>query len=374
MKKVCWRRGKNVLVGVCIGGVIVLMLCFSADTANGVRQGLSYACEMLVPSLFPFMVLSSFLIRSGLIESLGTWGGGITKRWFHLPPHTAGAILLSFFGGFPVGAKCVRLLYEQEKITAQQAEQMMLFCVGAGPAFLVTGIGTLLLHDPRAGGLLFTAQLVAGVLLGGLAGRLFPAKDQLPSNRRAVLVSRTAWTDVFLQSCSDGANALLQMTALVALFAMLSAMSERTGVCVVVKNLLQWCGAEETLAEHFYYILTEVTAACQRITQERDSLWLLAMAVGFGGCCVHCQVWAILGDLPLHKGRFLLFRVLQAFISSVIVYGVSRFHPLAVMAMADTNTGENVHIVWHSMTVTGTGALLLLSLLFVLSLQKRQRL
>lgn len=356
------------VMGVCAVGVIVLLLSFSADTAEGVRKGLTYACELLIPALFPFMVLSSFLIRSGLADSIGAWCGTFTRRWFRLPPSASGAILLSFIGGFPVGAKCVRLLYEQKTITAQQAEQMMLFCVGAGPAFLVTGIGTLLLHDTRAGVLLFVSQVLSGLLLGWLAGRLFGSRDQR-SLKRQEKPSRgkVSWAEALIFSSSDGAHALIQMTALVALFGMLSALNERIGLCSLVESVLQWCGAEPALAEQAYYILTEVTAACQRMGAGGCPLWLIAMAVGFGGLCVHCQIWVLLGDLPLSKAKFLLFRGINAFMSSGIVYAASRFYQPAVMAAA---TGDTVQVEWGAMTATGTDALLLLSVLFVLSLRK----
>ena len=121
------RHGMTAGIGIIVIGSMILLLWFAGEAAKGIRQGLSAACELLVPSLLPFMVLSSFLIRSGLSDYFGRCCGRMTRHWFRLPPETAGTILLSFIGGFPVGAKCVRLLYEQRKITAAQAEQMMLF-------------------------------------------------------------------------------------------------------------------------------------------------------------------------------------------------------------------------------------------------------
>ncbi len=361
------------MVTVCTAGsVIGILLCFSADAAEGVRKGLVCACELLIPALFPFMVLSSFLIRSGLSDSIGRVCGWAAVHGLRLPQEAAAAVLLSFIGGFPVGAKCVRLLYDEKKLTAQQAEQMMLFCICSGPAFLITGIGVLLLHNIQAGIMLFAAQVLSGLILGFSAGRLFGKKPDILPKKPLVRpeTSKGRWTEALMLSCEDGANALLQMTALVALFSMLSALSERTGVCELIKTVMQWCGAEYALSENTYYILTEVTMACQRIGSGGCPLWLLSAAVGFGGLCVHCQIFSIIRDIPLHKGKFFLFRLMNAFLSAGIIYIACQFYQPAAETFAVSGA---VHAEWFSVTAAGTAAMVLMSVMFVLSLRRHRK-
>ena len=357
-------------IGIIVIGSMILLLWFAGEAAKGIRQGLSAACELLVPSLLPFMVLSSFLIRSGLSDYFGRCCGRMTRHWFRLPPETAGTILLSFIGGFPVGAKCVRLLYEQRKITAAQAEQMMLFCVGAGPAFVITGIGTLLLHSPQAGVILFVSQILSGVLLGRIAGRLSGCRAKNIPHKSGTVSGDISYINAFLASCTDGANALIQMTVLVALFAMLSAVNEAVGLCEGIRILLQACGVEYPFANHAYYILTEVTIACQRIGDGGCPLWMLAFAIGLGGLCVHCQILALLGDLPMSKAKYFLFRVMNASLSAGIVYIVCQFYqPTAVTAAV---IGD-VQIEWGAATAVGSMALMAVSVLFVLSVKNAKR-
>ena len=93
-----------------------MILVFPSAAANGISDGMRYAAEMLIPSLFPFMVISSFLIRSGASDSFGKAFAPVTEKLFGLPKDCGAAIILSFIGGFPVGAKCVRLLYDEGKI------------------------------------------------------------------------------------------------------------------------------------------------------------------------------------------------------------------------------------------------------------------
>ena len=55
-------------IGIIAIGSMILLLWFAGEAAKGIRQGLSAACELLVPSLLPFMVLSSFLIFRALLR------------------------------------------------------------------------------------------------------------------------------------------------------------------------------------------------------------------------------------------------------------------------------------------------------------------
>ena len=79
-----------------------VLLFFPSACADGITNGIVYSCKILVPSLFPYMVLSSFVMRSGAVEIIK---GRLTKIIFALPGCCSAAVLLSFVGGFPVGAK-----------------------------------------------------------------------------------------------------------------------------------------------------------------------------------------------------------------------------------------------------------------------------
>jgi len=348
----------------------VCMLMYAGNVAAGVKSGLEYAAKILIPSLFPFMVLSSFLIRSGSCDIIGKRTDRICRCIFGLPGETLGAVALSFIGGFPVGARNVRLLYEKGTISIRQAEQMMLYCVCSGPAFLITGVGTLLLHNSQAGVILYVSQLVSGLLIAVITGQYYK-KSHFTGKRKGEILqkSRQAVSDQLIISCSDAAQGILQLTALVSAFSAIIAICEASGIQNSIKSLLKMCKADYPIAENALYILTEVTTACGRISSGGCPLWLLSFAVGFGGLCVHFQIFALLGDIPIHKGRFFLFRLINALLSSVIVCIIGRFYEPTEMVFA---VGQGIEAEWVSVTAVGTAAMLIMSVIFVLSLKRRK--
>ncbi|MGN0470971.1 MAG: nucleoside recognition domain-containing protein, partial [Acutalibacteraceae bacterium] len=99
---------KSLLLGLFVFLFLAVLLIFPSSSSEGVKNGLNYSANLLLPSLFPFMVLSSFVIRSGFSEFIGKALSPVIKFLFGLPAICSSAIILSFVGGFPVGAQCVQ--------------------------------------------------------------------------------------------------------------------------------------------------------------------------------------------------------------------------------------------------------------------------
>ena len=357
-------------VTVCI---MAVLLIFSGEVSGGVAAGLRSSAGLLIPSLFPFMAVSAFIIRSGISEKIGIILAPVTRCFFKLPLSCSAAVFLSFAGGFPIGAKCVRLLYEKGSINAAQAEQMMNYCVCSGPAFLITGVGTLILHNAQLGIILYLSQVLSGLILGIISGRIYKSAaagngECMSRNIQNIPQSKNGIIDSFILSCSDAAGSVIGLTAMVALFGAITSVCDSSGVTAFVSAALRAAGAEAPFADNFFYIFTEVTKACTSIGSSGCPLWLFSFAVGFGGLCVHFQIFSILGDIPFSKLRFFVFRLMNAFLSSVIVYIVCRFYqPDGEVSLI---LGDVV-LEYGAASFRGAAALVIMCAVFVFSLRVR---
>ena len=356
------------LSGITSAAAVILV--FPSAAAGGIADGMKYSAEMLIPSLFPFMVISSFLIRSGASDILGKLLAPVTKSLFRLPEESAAAIVMSFVGGFPVGAKCIRLLYDSGRIDQSQAERMMLFCVCSGPGFLVTGVGGILLHNTDLGWILYFSQLVSGVLIGISAGLVFSKKEKRLDPVRQPVRSPRSLTDSFIEACSDGANSVLLLTAMVTFFTMLLSLLSCCGATGLWERILSVAGLGYPVSACIFPIVFEVTGACRSVVLSGGPLWLLSIAVGFGGMCVHFQIFSVLGGVKINKLRYFLSRIINAILSSVIVYIVCGFYCPVNEAFA-VSGGGNAEMT--SVSAAGSAALVIMCVVFALSLRRKSR-
>ena len=105
-------------MGITAAAMFFLIL-ESKRTVEFAAMGLEMCIRTVIPSLFPFFVLSIWL--TGNLSG----GNGL------LP------ILLSgFLGGYPVGAQAAAESFQAGRIPRETAEYLLTFCSQAGPAFL----------------------------------------------------------------------------------------------------------------------------------------------------------------------------------------------------------------------------------------------
>lgn len=138
-----------------------LIVAMPSVSAAGVKKGLLICASSAVPSLYPFCVLSAFFVCSGLCGYLGKFLEKPVRVLFALPGSAGAAACMSFVAGYPVGAGMTAALFSDGRISQSDAQRMTLFCVNAGPAFVIGGVGVGMLGSVRAGVIIFVSLTLA---------------------------------------------------------------------------------------------------------------------------------------------------------------------------------------------------------------------
>ena len=84
--------------------LLLLILTNTRIAAEGVRQALDLCTQTLLPSLFPFLILSELLIAFRVTDKPGKWLKKPFAALFGLSEGGTSALLLGALGGFTVGA------------------------------------------------------------------------------------------------------------------------------------------------------------------------------------------------------------------------------------------------------------------------------
>lgn len=335
------------------GAVCYILFSASALCARGVREALAICGSTVIPSLFPFMVVSGFLVHSGLSAALGRIASPITARLFRLPGVSAGVILMSLIGGFPVGVKMTAQLLDSGELNESQAKRMCLFCVNAGPAFVISAVGTAVLGSTRAGVLLYTSVCLSALLLG-ICTRWFAEKEPPRPQKSAVfLLGNPAVT--LSDAVRESVYAMLQICAWVVLFGALGA-------------YLQALPLSDTAAV-FIHCITEVTAGVHAAAG-RFSLPMLAAVLSFSGLSVHCQLLSDLKRCGVQYGVFFLVRCAAAALSFAICALLLRFFPCEISVFSASGT---VVPAAYSVSAPSFLALMLMSILLILEVEPRRK-
>lgn len=286
--------------------IAMLTLILDSQTAlAGAKSGMDMCLQSVIPSLFPFFVLS-ILLTSGLtgrslplLRPLAALTG--------IPVGSESILLTGLLGGYPVGAQAVSAAHSRGALTESEAKRMMVFCNNAGPAFIF-GMTASLLPSPSYAWLLWLIQILSALL----TGLLLPGKV----SRRIIL------------------PAAKQPTITQALTAAIRIMATVCGWVVLFRTVLAF-------GQHWLFwlfpawvqaLLTgllELANGCfSLIIVDNIGLrfQLCAGMLSFGGLCVWLQTLSVAGHVPMRL--YLPGKLLQSAIAVTLALLCQNWMPV----------------------------------------------
>ncbi len=268
---------KNLPAAILVAILAAGLLAGGSAVAGGVRRGLTLCAGVLIPALFPFMVLCCYLLRSGAARVLALPLRPFC-RLLRLPGDMGAVLLLSLIGGYPVGAKMIAGLHEQGRLDTATARRMLCFCVNCSPSFLLSAVGAGMLRDRRAGAALLAAQLLATLAIALVTALQKNAAVAGPGTATAPKRPAAASRAAFVPAVADASASMLGICAYTVLFSGLLALLGQTGLIAVAARLLR---VAPTVAQAAAAGLFEVTSG----SLAAAALGGEAAIVGISLCC-----------------------------------------------------------------------------------------
>ena len=292
------------------------LLCYSKAVSAAMTQALALCVQVLLPSLFPFFVLSSMVISTGVIQRLSTRLEKPFQWLFGLPGSFGAALLLGAAGGYPVGAKTIATLYQQGQCSKRDAEKALRFCNNAGPAFLISAVGASLLQDPHAGLNLYAVHVLSALIIGFIYRK---NTDHVKYHCiTADHMRNTATISLFLRAVTDAFSSFLNVSAFVLIFSVISTMLQQLPLidslhCLPGGGIL-WYG----LLAGFLELTSGVACLTQGGLPPSILLPALSFLCGWGGCSVQFQTISLLHDAGLSCRQYLKSKLLQGILAALI--------------------------------------------------------
>lgn len=116
----------------------VLILAFPSRSLFYACNGLDLWFKKMIPTLFPFMVLSGIMIRMNLTDSFVKIVKPVLTPLFRVNGNCLYVLITGFLCGFPMGAVVISQLYERKKLTKPEAEFLLAFCNNIGPVYFLS--------------------------------------------------------------------------------------------------------------------------------------------------------------------------------------------------------------------------------------------
>lgn len=280
-------------------GFILLFLIVKTDVAiNESLNALMLCGKTVIPTLFPFFVISGLMQNLGVIAFVGRIFSPVSRVLFKTSGKGAVAFLIGILCGYPTGAKVISGMCINNEMSKKEGERLLAFCNNSGPLFIIGAVGDMMLKNHRQGIFLYVVHIISALLTGVVLS--FFVKEENTVKREPFVV--TSMGEAITKSIESAVYAILNVCGFVVFFSVL---------CVVFKD-------------PFLVSILEITTGAKLLINSgldaEKTLIILSGILGFGGVCVALQVQSAVKTAKLSLKTYISGKSLQALISMTITF------------------------------------------------------
>lgn len=310
--------------------IIIVVLSFFMfkllESSSQIMSVVSFSFDIfknnIFPSLFPFFVLSHFLISYGFVQFISELFRPIMYKLFRVKGAGAFVFVMSLLSGFPSNSKYVRQLYLDGLINSYEGAKLLTFTHFSNPLFILGTVSLFL--NKKVGILILVCHYFGNIVVGFLFRNYYISEcDNRPvSFKKAILdmhnkrISNKSFGLIVIDAVKNGVDTLLLIFGIVTLF-------------LIVTTIIN---TSFNFSSYYSSILSgiiEMTQGLKYVSLLDISLkikgTLSVMFISFGGVSVHIQLLSILSDTDIKYFPFFIARIIHSCVSSLLFYFLFSF-------------------------------------------------
>ena len=290
------------------------LILHNSDAAiDYIGQGLRLCTQTVIPSLFPFMVISELLVQSGAGEALGKFFSRLMRRIFGLSGAGGSAVFLGSLCGFPVGTKTAVSLYDRNMISKSELEHLLTFSNNPSSAFLINAVGVSLFANRRMGLILYGIVMLSSFIIGFIMRFFLKRTDAPAAHKHYPTGLHPGGVQMFTDAVTHAANAMLLICAYVVFF------SAITGALSCMMDQL---GSLPPLAHTMLFGFLELSGGVSdaaNIPNPSTALVAVAVVTGWSGLSVHCQIMTLCSGRGISFKPYVLAKLAQGLLCGILM-------------------------------------------------------
>lgn len=308
---------KKALLTFIIIVLMSLLLLFPNLCLQSAQNGLLLWFNKVLPSLLPFMIFINILVPLDGLKKLIALSSPLSKKLWHLPGQSFFAFITGLIAGYPMGAKVVKTLYAEHKLTKDEAELTLCFSNNCGPLFIIGTVGTAMLSCTSIGYFLFIIHLLSALIMSILTTQnrtLCPSQNK----RMTHSDSHLSFSSLLNQGVMNAMDTIVCVGGYIIFFSVIIALLTQTPFALTFINFIFPSSTSASLFIGTLSGFLELSNGTYILSLIPSSVYILALiaaAIGFGGLCVYFQTLYVLEGSTLSTKTYLLSKSIQSIIS-----------------------------------------------------------
>ena len=302
------KKYSNQIIFILTIIILILVLSNKNLVSDSILSSLYIWYNTLIPSMFPMILLSDILITYNSYNIMPKIITKTLSKLFNISNNAVIIFILSLISGFPTNAISISKAINNQIITKEEGNHLLLFCNFANPLFILETVGTFYLKNTTYAIIILISHILSNIIIG-----IIFRKNNHPKDNYIIENSKSqSFGDVLSNSIYKSVKTLLYIAGTVTLFLILTTLithifNLNNHLTLLIKSIL------------------EMTMALSYLSNLNISnplkIILSSSIISFSGLSIHLQIISSFNDIKYKnyfKGR-LLSSIISGIISFILI-------------------------------------------------------
>lgn len=281
-------------------------------------DGINLYIACVLPSLFPYFFITACLSNLNVTSRLCSIFSPISKKLFSVSGAVFYAYFMSIISGYPIGAKIVSELRENNLISETEAVRGSVLCSTSSPMFLIGSVGAIMFNSVLFGLLLYLSNLICSIILGILFS--FYKKNEKPFDSK---LTANKTQNFLYETAFSSSISVLVVGSIITIFYLLTEVLFNLKLLDGIIAIFNLIFNNKNLAEGLTLGLFECTKGLKKVAMVKIgvlSLPISAFICGLSGISIIMQSVAYLKKAKIKTAVFVFSKLLSAVLNFVVCF------------------------------------------------------
>lgn len=327
-----YRKTRSIYIITIILLVILIQIISNPKLSiSSATEGLNLWFNLLVPSLFPFILISDLLVSFGFVEILSKYLEPIMRPIFNVSGIGIFPFSMSIMSGYPVGAKLTSKLRSMNSISKIEGERLITFSSTSGPLFIIGTVLLGMLGAPNLS-LLMIIPHYLGALTLGLIFKFYKndKKDSLEnySIHRIHKIQPNKNNSIgfiISKSIKDSMDSIIVIGGFVIIYSVVINILLSSNIFnLVINKISNLIYVDANIIKGIIAGIVEITNGCSIISNLNIDIFykilLLNSIIAWGGFSIHSQALSFISATDINPSIYMISKLIHSCLTSLYTY------------------------------------------------------
>ena len=274
---------------------------------NTISYSLNIWISSLIPTLFPFFIISDILINYNITNYIPKSIKKIFTKLFNISDNIVTIFFLSLISGFPSSARNIKIMVDKKLITESEASHALIFTHFSNPLFILSTISIFFLNNKKLGIIILLSHYIPNILLGIISRNLNTPSNNIITEKK----ESQNFPKIMINSIKKSIDTLLMILGTLSCFLVISSL---------IINRLNLNTYNSTILKCILEITMGINSLSKLNIPNIYKTIISSMTLSFGGLSIHMQVLSFITENNISYKKFFIARIYHSILSGILAY------------------------------------------------------